>query len=619
MAENVGEIRYEITVDDQGLVTGIKKANEEIDKVGDKTTGLDKFKGAMKTAGAVTVGAVSAASVAVGSLAKSAVQSYAEFEQLTGGVETLFKDSADTVMNYANQAYKTAGVSANQYMETVTGFSASLLSSLNGDTAKAAEYADQAIIDMADNANKMGTSIESIQFAYQGFAKQNYTMLDNLKLGYGGTKTEMERLLEDAGKIAGVKFNIDSFADVTQAIHVMQKQMGIAGTTAKEAEETISGSFGMLSSAWSNLITGIADDNQDLTGLIDNVVKSLKSVISNLAPVATEALKGIANLITEIVPIVIELLPTLVTELVPPLMEAVISLISAVVDNLPTILDALFEAMTTIVTMLIEKLPELLTKLVGAVLKIAEMLTKPENLTKILEAAVILLTAIVQAIPQILSALATSLPEIISNIVAFLLEPKTFGLLLDASVQLFLALVQAVPLILSSLFSAFINLFTNLWNKLQSVFTNFAGKFGEALGGAFKNAINGVLGFIEGFLNTPINAINGLISVINAIPGVNLSRLNNIQFGRLATGGIVPAQAGGHLILAGEAGEDEWVVPEGKMESLIEQFNGRGIGGGVTINLYGTFATSESEQRRVAEQIYEALQDVNKQRMGAYL
>lgn len=619
MAENVGEIKYEITVDAEGLVTGIKKANEEIDSLGDKTTGLDKFKGTVKSVGAVTAGAVATATAAVGALAKSSVQSYAEFEQLAGGVETLFKDSADTVMNYANQAYKTAGFSANQYMETVTGFSASLLQSLGGDTEKAASIADQAIIDMADNANKMGTSIESIQYAYQGFAKQNYTMLDNLKLGYGGTQAEMQRLLEDASKIAGVKFSIDSFADVTQAIHVMQEQMGIAGTTALEAEETISGSLSSLSASWSNLLTGLSDDTQDFGSLIDNVVKSLSTVIKNLAPVATQAFTGIANLITEIVPIIVEMLPNLITELVPPLMEAVITLIEAVIDNLPTIVDALLNAVLTIATMLIERLPDILAKIVEAVLKIAEMLTKPENLTKILEAAVMLLLAIVQAIPQILSALATSLPEIISNIVAFLLEPKTFALLLDASVQLFLALVQAVPLVMSSLFSAFINLFTNLWNKLQSVFTNFAGKFGEALGGAFKNAINGVLGFIEGFLNTPINAINGLIGVINSIPGVNIGRLSNIQFGRLATGGIVPAQAGGHLILAGEAGEDEWVVPEGKMESLIEQFNQRGTSGGVTINLYGTFATSESEQRRVAEQIYEALQDVNKQRMGAYL
>ena len=176
-------------------------------------------------------------------MSTAAVNSYAEYEQLAGGVETLFKDSSNKLMGYADQAYKTAGMSANEYMSTVTSFSASLLQSLEGDTEKAADYANQAVIDMSDNANKMGTSIEMIQNAYQGFAKQNYTMLDNLKLGYGGTKEEMERLLADAEKISGIKYDISSFGDVTQAIHVIQTELGITGTTAKEASSTIQGSF----------------------------------------------------------------------------------------------------------------------------------------------------------------------------------------------------------------------------------------------------------------------------------------------------------------------------------------------------------------------------------------
>ena len=174
----------------------------------------------------IAIGA-GAAATAIGAIGTAAVKSYAEYEQLVGGVETLFKDSAKILENYANEAYKTAGMSANEYMATITSFSASLLQSLGGDTKKAAEYGNQAVIDMSDNANKMGTSIEMIQNAYQGFAKQNYTMLDNLKLGYGGTKTEMERLLKDAEKISGIKFKLDSFADVTQAIHVIQTEMGI--------------------------------------------------------------------------------------------------------------------------------------------------------------------------------------------------------------------------------------------------------------------------------------------------------------------------------------------------------------------------------------------------------
>ncbi len=189
------------------------------------------------------------------SVGKQALDSYADYEQLVGGVETLFKDNASTVENYANNAYKTAGLSANDYMETITGFSASLLQSLNGDTAKVAEVGNMAVTDMADNANKMGTDMSLIQNAYQGFAKQNYTMLDNLKLGYGGTKEEMQRLLSDAQKITGIKYDINNLNDVYQAIHAIQGKLDITGTTAKEANTTIQGSVSAMKSAWTNLLT----------------------------------------------------------------------------------------------------------------------------------------------------------------------------------------------------------------------------------------------------------------------------------------------------------------------------------------------------------------------------
>ena len=228
------------------------------------TSGLKTVAGAVKQLGSVflTVG-------------KEALDSYADYEQLVGGVETLFKDSSGIVENYANNAYKTAGLSANDYMETVTSFSASLLQSLDGDTAKVAEVSNMAVTDMADNANKMGTDMSSIQNAYQGFAKQNYTMLDNLKLGYGGTKSEMERLLSDAQKISGVKYDISNLNDVYQAIHVVQGELGITGTTAKEASTTIQGSVSAMKSAWQNMLTGIADDNADFDGLINNLVDSI--------------------------------------------------------------------------------------------------------------------------------------------------------------------------------------------------------------------------------------------------------------------------------------------------------------------------------------------------------
>ena len=227
-----------------------EQANKSIGKTDEKAQGVGKtLLGGVKKAGkwgAAIVAGAAAAATAVSGLAATTVSSYADYEQLIGGVETLFKDSAGIVEGYAKNAYKTAGMTANQYMETVTSFSASLLQGLNGDTAEAAKVADMAITDMSDNANKMGTDMQSIQNAYQGFAKQNYTMLDNLKLGYGGTKTEMERLLADASKLSGVRYNIDNLNDVYEAIHVIQGEMGITGTTAKEATSTISGSIFLI-------------------------------------------------------------------------------------------------------------------------------------------------------------------------------------------------------------------------------------------------------------------------------------------------------------------------------------------------------------------------------------
>lgn len=246
---------------------------------------------------------------AVTEIGKASFEGYSQYEQLVGGVETLFKESAGIVQNYAKTAYKTAGLSANEYMSTVTSFSASLLQGLGNDTAAAAEYADMAITDMADNANKMGTSMEAIQNAYQGFAKQNYTMLDNLKLGYGGTKAEMERLLEDAAKIKAangemVTYSIDSFADMVDAIHVVQTEMGITGTTAKEAESTIEGSIASMKSAWANLATGMADDTADMGQLTQDFVDSVNIAAGNIIPrikdiaigVGTATVEGISYL-----------------------------------------------------------------------------------------------------------------------------------------------------------------------------------------------------------------------------------------------------------------------------------------------------------------------------------
>lgn len=387
------------------------------------------------TMGTVTA-VVGTATTAVMGLTKQAVEGYADYEQLVGGVETLFGDSASAVLANANEAFRTAGLSANDYMETVTGFSASLMQSLGGDTEKAVGVADMAIRDMADNANKMGTSMESIQYAYQGFAKQNYTMLDNLKLGYGGTKQEMERLLKDATALSGIEYDLESFSDIAEAIHVVQENLGITGTTAKEASTTITGSLASMQSAWSNVLVAMADDNADFGKAIDDLVSTIVGengeggVINNLIPRIEKTLTGVGDLITKLAPVIMQKVPELITTLVPTLLEAVKTMVQAIADNLPTIItaitdtlpdildtivDALIELLPVVVDCafqivyaladgIIEALPEITPSIVELVLKISDTIVN--NLDTILECAFQIIGALIEglinATPQLL-------------------------------------------------------------------------------------------------------------------------------------------------------------------------------------------------------------------------
>lgn len=293
--------------------TTVDEELKKMEKQADKTDGkMGKLASTLSKA--LAAGAVAAAAGIV-ALGKAAITAYADYEQLVGGVDTLFKDSSKEVQKYAANAYKTAGMSANQYMETVTGFSASLLQSLSGDTSKAAKVADMALSDMSDNANKMGTSMESIKDAYGGFAKQNYTMLDNLKLGYGGTKTEMERLLKDAEKFSGVHYDINNLNDVYQAIHVIQGELDITGTTVKEASTTIQGSTAAMKGAWTNLLVGFADGTQDMDKLVKDFIDSVGTVASNVLPRIGEVMSSIGGIIREHLPEIKEQIKTWISDL----------------------------------------------------------------------------------------------------------------------------------------------------------------------------------------------------------------------------------------------------------------------------------------------------------------
>ena len=331
MAQSVGAVALDIVAGKNTLNSAIKGAMGEAESVangssGKISTALGKIGGVATKVGKTVAVGMAAAGTATLAIGKSAISAYADYEQLVGGVETLFKDSAKTVIENASKAYTTAGMSANEYMSTVTSFSASLLQSLGGDTVKASEKADMAITDMSDNANKMGTSMEMIQNAYQGFSRGQYQLLDNLKLGYGGTKEEMQRLLVEAGKISGIKYDISSYADIVDAIHVVQTEIGITGTTAKEASSTISGSISSAKSAYQNLLAGIANENANIPELVGNVVSTGTTVLKNIIPVAKQ---------------VIQSLPAAISAISPEAGSAFQSIIDVIMGVLPVLKEAL--------------------------------------------------------------------------------------------------------------------------------------------------------------------------------------------------------------------------------------------------------------------------------------
>lgn len=394
--------------------------------------------------------AIKEATAALVDLGKQSIMGFAEQEQLIGGVDTLFKESSAQVQQYANEAYKTAGLSANEYMETVTSFSASLLQSMGGDTQAAAEKANRAITDMSDNANKMGTDMTSIQNAYQGFSKQNYTMLDNLKLGYGGTKQEMERLVAEAAAMTDEqkKLNVAvnagdlSFSNIVDAISVVQEHLDIAGTTADEAATTIQGSANAMKSAWSNLITGMSNDNLDLDKLVQNVIDSVNIFADNLTTRLQTMLPrfadGLNKLVTGLIPYVgpaLELLlPSLVqgigslvsgiVQALPAAVQAISAVVPMLVEQitilLPQILSAGIDIIAALASGIGENLPALIPAAVDAIITVAEGLV--DHVDEIIIAAGSLIAGLTQGLIEALPRLVVRLPEIIGAIVKGLLS-----------------------------------------------------------------------------------------------------------------------------------------------------------------------------------------------------
>ena len=504
--------------EDGSVVIKIKGEDSPFQKV------LGKIGSAVNTAVKASAAAVGAASAGVAALGTACINAYADYEQLVGGVETLFKDSADTIQTYADNAYKTAGLSANEYMETVTSFSASLLQSLDGDTEKAAAAADLAITDMADNANKMGTAMESIQYAYQGFAKQNYTMLDNLKLGYGGTKEEMQRLLADAEKLSGVKYDLSSYADIVEAIHVIQTEMGITGTTAKEASTTIQGSGASMKAAWANLMVGMADDTQNFDMLLSNFIESIGTVADNLLPRIGVVIEGMGKLVAGLAPEIASALPTLTNELLPNLVELGVQSISALVQGIQENGDSLAAGALSIVGTLAEGIAELLPMVADTAASLAVSLadglteslpniipvaietisTLVENLTEnaniIIDAGIQIILALGEGLIAALPQLIETVPQIVINIANVINDnaPKLVDTALYLITRLAVGLVQAIPTlvvnipkIIEAIVAAFMAFqWLNLGKQLIDGVANGVKKAGESMATAAKNAFS---------------------------------------------------------------------------------------------------------------------------------
>lgn len=724
---------------DIGYVAGEthKKVDKHLDKTGKKTVDIKAKMKSMFSAigkGALTsvkalakvsvaaakIGVVAATVVATGltAMTKSAVEQYADYEQLVGGVETLFKDSSDKVVEYANNAYKTAGLSANEYMDTVTSFSASLLQGLGGDTEKAAETANLAITDMSDNANKMGTDMASIQNAYQGFAKQNYTMLDNLKLGYGGTASEMARLINDSGVLGDTmtvtadNVNSVSFDKLIEAIHVVQTDMGITGTTAKEAATTIQGSIGMMKSAWTNLLTGMADPSQDMGVLINNLVDSVMAVADNLVPRIADTLPRIVTGISSLAQKLAPYIPPLIEQILPSLIQGATSLLSELVNNLPGILETLLpgiggelgqtftSALQSIFGTLQAILPTILSlvnTLLPPLLQIVQTILPP--LTNLIN---MLLPPIVQIVSQILPILISILQPVLEllqpildllnpiiNLVLMILAPlmelinmilpplvevisliseeilevlkpilewfcKMLEITLEAAIIAIMAVINncresfsmawkgikkvwnAAPAFFKGIwngiksafaavgkffkgifttawngiksvwsavtgffsgiwngikgayasvgtwfsdifgkawtgiknaFSPMVKFFSDTWQKIKDIFSKVGTAIADGIKGAVTAAINGILGAATKIINGFISAINACISVINAIPGVSINKLDKLNAQQLAEGGVLKKGQVGIL----EGNGAEAVVPLEKNTEWISK------------------------------------------------
>ena len=508
MADTIFELSAKLGIDVKDFERGLDKAENNAEKSG-KNIGQSLKNAASVTAKAFATMATAAAA-AVASLATSAVKAYAEYEQLVGGVDTLFKDASARLQEYASKAYMTAGMSANDFMANATAFSASLIASLGGDTQKAADYANRAMVSMSDNANKMGTSIDSIVQTYQSLSRGNFAMLDNLKLGYGGTKSELERLIKDAASYTDIqkKMNVEvkkgdtSFANIVNAIAVVQEKLGIAGATAAEASTTIEGSLNSAKAAWSNLIVGIADDNQDFGKLINNFVETIAGdrtgkggVVNNILPRISKALKGVGKLISELAPVIVREVPKIINDILPELVSAAGDVVNAIFDALPGLVEGAVDVLPRIID------------------SITKLFTEKNIVDKFLKAISSLIQTIAQNLGPITETLVAVIPQIVESLNTAL--KNNIGVILNSIIDLILEIVKNAPILGKALAEQIGPIIETIFDVFLSNLDDLVLGVAEILGEIFsdpRTIFSVIDGLIKGIVNSGVNLWSALIS-----------------------------------------------------------------------------------------------------------
>lgn len=562
MAEGDGKVVIDTELDSSGAKDGIKGLSSSI---------ASSAGGAVKNIAKIGTAAVAAGATATAALVKSSVDAYASYEQLRGGIETLFGAGGQSAKEYAksvgkstdeakkdyqqlmnaqnialknaDKAYKTAGMSANDYMETVTSFAASLKQSTKNET-EAAKSANQIVIDMSDNANKMGTDMTMIQNAYNGFAKQNYTMLDNLKLGYGGTQAEMQRLLKDAEKLSGKKYKLGNFKDMAEAIHVVQTEMGITGTTAKEASTTIEGSVNSAKAAWTNLVSGMSQDNADMDKLINEFIDSVGVAAGNILPRIETALGGVGSLIEKLLPIIVDAIPDVIENLLPKLLASGTNIVLTLVQGIAAAIPSLLNVLNQLFTDLLEKIPEFFNSISelfsnGGAANIMNMLLTLFNslATGIISNLPIILNSLINMLAQILIFLVTQIPSIVSTVVSVI--PAIVNGLLQAIPTLF----QAIPPIIAALVNGLlagmpniidtgVELITALVSNLSEIINTIVAVIPEII----TNLINAIQDHLPDIIDAGVELIGALVdnlpeiinTIVEAIPPIIAALLNGL-------------------------------------------------------------------------------------------